>query len=225
MSERIVARRVSARHSSSVTAAIIEKDPLVANAMSEVISNLDGITNVLHFGTINACRDAILNTPIDLVILDPSTLGDLAVDASEILDNPALSTLLYTSMDQSRLALALVRNSVIGFARKIEGLSSLRRAVVRALLRLQRPFPVANSTERPEPVSLSLRERQTLQAIGRGFTLKETAGRLGISLKSVETYKARACSKLGILSRSELVGFVAYGERVQRLCPADFELS
>jgi DNA-binding CsgD family transcriptional regulator len=43
--------------------------------------------------------------------------------------------------------------------------------------------------------------------VAQGFTNQETANQLGISIKSVETYRARVMEKLGLRSRADLVQF------------------
>ena len=53
--------------------------------------------------------------------------------------------------------------------------------------------------------SLSNREREVLRQTAAGFTSAEIAAAMGISPKSVETYRARLMKKLGITHRSELV--------------------
>jgi DNA-binding NarL/FixJ family response regulator len=54
---------------------------------------------------------------------------------------------------------------------------------------------------------LSEREEEVARLIASGYTNKEIAARLDVSIKSVETYKARAFEKLGFDSRVELVRY------------------
>jgi DNA-binding NarL/FixJ family response regulator len=56
---------------------------------------------------------------------------------------------------------------------------------------------------------LSDRERVVLIHIARGFSNKEIAGALGLSVKTVETYKARVAEKLGLKTRVEIVRYAA----------------
>lgn len=53
--------------------------------------------------------------------------------------------------------------------------------------------------------TLSDRERQVFQLVARGFTNQDIGGQLGISVKSVETYRLRLCQKLGVRTRAQLV--------------------
>lgn len=53
---------------------------------------------------------------------------------------------------------------------------------------------------------LSKREQEVVSLVARGFTNKEAAEKMGISVKSVETYRSRAVTKLDLNTRSEIVG-------------------
>jgi len=58
----------------------------------------------------------------------------------------------------------------------------------------------------PHP-ELSEREAEVMKCIARGFSNKQIAARLQLSVKTVETYKARSMEKLGIRSRIDIVKF------------------
>lgn len=55
--------------------------------------------------------------------------------------------------------------------------------------------------------SLSLREREVLGYLGRGHTNQEIATKLFLSVKTVETYRARLLAKLGLKTRADLVRY------------------
>lgn len=54
---------------------------------------------------------------------------------------------------------------------------------------------------------LSPREREIFVLVAQGFTNQQIADQLGISIKSVETYRARVMEKLGLRNRADLVRF------------------
>ena len=54
---------------------------------------------------------------------------------------------------------------------------------------------------------LSPRETRVLRDLTLGFTNKEVAERLAVSVKSIETYRARLSQKLGLSRRSDLVRY------------------
>ena len=51
------------------------------------------------------------------------------------------------------------------------------------------------------------REAEVVRLVAAGHSNKEIAGRLGLSVKTVETYKARSLEKLGLRSRADLVRY------------------
>jgi DNA-binding NarL/FixJ family response regulator len=59
----------------------------------------------------------------------------------------------------------------------------------------------------PPDVELSEREADVVRLIARGYSNKEIAAQLGLSVKTVETYKARAMDKLGLDSRVAIVRY------------------
>lgn len=54
---------------------------------------------------------------------------------------------------------------------------------------------------------LSERESEVVRQIAQGFSNKEIAAQLNISVKTVETYKARAMEKLQLQSRADIVQY------------------
>jgi len=65
--------------------------------------------------------------------------------------------------------------------------------------------PEAAPAGRTPVDSLSDREREVLQQVARGYKNQQIADDLGLSVKTVESYRARLMKKLGLRDRSELV--------------------
>jgi DNA-binding NarL/FixJ family response regulator len=61
----------------------------------------------------------------------------------------------------------------------------------------------------PTHPRLANREIEVLKLAALGYTNKEIANQLDVSVKSVETYKARAAEKLGLTSRADIVRYAA----------------
>ena len=57
------------------------------------------------------------------------------------------------------------------------------------------------------PAKLSKREQEVLRLLALGHTHKEIAQTLGVSVKTVETYRARVAEKLALKSRADLVRY------------------
>lgn len=72
--------------------------------------------------------------------------------------------------------------------------------------RVARQF-VAAGTNPGQRLDLSDRETSVVRLIAYGYSNKEIASQLGISVKTVDTYKLRAMEKLGLHSRAALVRY------------------
>lgn len=68
-----------------------------------------------------------------------------------------------------------------------------------------RPLPKVSPQQRSILDSLSKREREVFERLTRGETQREIAQELGLSTKTVETYRARIGEKLGARTRADLV--------------------
>jgi DNA-binding NarL/FixJ family response regulator len=66
-----------------------------------------------------------------------------------------------------------------------------------------RPTKVGDDSE----VELSQREAEVLRLIALGYSNKEIAAKLELSVKTVETYKKRSVEKLGLRSRVDIVRY------------------
>jgi len=66
---------------------------------------------------------------------------------------------------------------------------------------------VSAKSETDDWGNLSEREQETLRLVALGHTSKEIADQIGVSAKTVETYRARGMEKLGLRSRAALVRF------------------
>jgi len=63
-------------------------------------------------------------------------------------------------------------------------------------------------TQGRAPEVLSSRQMQVLEQVGWGYSDKQIAAKLGISVNTVHSHRVRACEKLGLTDRAELVRFV-----------------
>ena len=59
----------------------------------------------------------------------------------------------------------------------------------------------------PEGGDLSDREAEVVRLIAAGYSNKEIASQISLSVKTVETYKARSMEKLGLDSRADIVRY------------------
>ena len=66
-----------------------------------------------------------------------------------------------------------------------------------------------------EADGLTEREREVLQLVALGYTNQQTADRLFVSVKTIETHRAHLMAKLGLRSRAELVRYAMKHDLLQ----------
>jgi DNA-binding NarL/FixJ family response regulator len=80
---------------------------------------------------------------------------------------------------------------------------SIAHTIVSGFLETEASAPAAQDDR------LSERERDVLVRIAQGFSNKEIAAALGLSVKTVESYKSRVAEKLDLRTRVDIVRYAA----------------
>lgn len=156
----------------------------------------------------------------DVVTLDLTMpgIGGLAVLSRLTAECPNVHALALTMHDDPAYIKAVLAGGGAGYVTKTadenEVLSAVRAisqgkkyfganvndVLVRTLLREGQP------TSPPScKLELSEREREVLTLVAQGYTNSQAADRLFLSTKTIETYRARLMTKLGVNQRAQLV--------------------
>ena len=150
---------------------------------------------------------------VDLGLKEGSGL-DLIRRLKEL--DPSMVVLVVSMHDEEFFAERAMRAGAKGYVMKEESPERLIEAVRRVLsgkVYLSQPASelmlekmVGNDRSKKDPIhSLSDRELVIFQAIGEGLSSNEIAERLHLSVKTVETYRARIKERLGLQSGAELL--------------------
>ncbi|RCK74907.1 MAG: two-component response regulator [Anaerolineae bacterium] len=157
----------------------------------------------------------------DLILLDISMPGLNGLEAISLLRKrvPQTRILILTMHDDVHYLRQALQNGASGYVLKkaadVELLSAIQAvmqgeiyvhsSMTRSLL--EDILPVAQSTPPEQWDLLSEREKEVLRLVAYGYTSQEIADQLGLSAKTIETYRARGMEKLGLSSRAALVRF------------------
>jgi len=149
-----------------------------------------------------------------VVVMDVSMPGLDGAEATELIvgESPDVRVLALTMHDDRAHLTRLLEAGATGYAIKRAAGDELLQAIraVGAGESYVDPFLAGTllsdaGTVADEP--LSPREEEVLRRTAWGETNKGIAAALGISTRTVETYKARIAEKLGLRSRPELVRY------------------
>lgn len=194
---------------------------MVREGVAEIISHEPDLDVCGTATTANEGLDAMNKLKPDLVIVDITLPGKNGIefikDARAM--NPQLRILVMSMHDESLYADRVLRAGGRGYIRKQEGGDKLIDAIRRVLRgeivvsekmtdRLLEKFSGRTTMESPLE-GLSDRELDVFQLIGQGKTMKQIAGELHLSPKTVEVHRAHIREKLGTASAAELISYAA----------------
>ena len=159
----------------------------------------------------------------DVVLLDVhmSSGGGRAVIEAVRAERPETRFLALSVSDAAEDVIGVIRAGARGYVTKSISADELSSAVKRVhegdavfSPRLAGFVLDAFGGEAPQPIDpeldlLSRREREVLRYIARGYTYKEVAHELHISVKTVETHVSAVLRKLQLSSRYELTRWAA----------------
>ena len=166
-----------------------------------------------------AIQSAITLKP-DVVVMDISMPGMNGLAATRALKQkqPNITIVTLTRHGDDAYVQELLRAGVSGYVLKQSAPTELLQAIRAAAAGGQyldstltarvtaRLLGRADKVSKPA-ATLSERESEVLRLIASGYSNKEIAGRLSLSVKTVEAHKANAMRKLGLRGRIDIVKY------------------
>jgi len=154
----------------------------------------------------------------DVVVLDINMPGMNGVEVARLLRQhcPEVKVLVLTMHEEIAYARKVFDAGAQGFILKRAAAAELIPAIravaagkniLDTLITSQVIKSLRNSSNKPlaKIKDPSERELVVLRCIAQGYSNKEVAANLGVSVKTVETYKMRAMEKLSLRNRVEIV--------------------
>ena len=155
----------------------------------------------------------------DLVIMDLSMPGMNGLLATEQFkaELPEIKILILTSHEDQVYFRQMCQADVAGYLLKRSAGDELLNAVRKVISgqsyydemlisrMVTRQLGIPEDQQKGPARSLSAREEEILRAVALGYSNKEVATQLSLSVKTVETHKVRICEKLGYHSRADMV--------------------
>ncbi|WP_237481426.1 response regulator transcription factor [Lichenibacterium dinghuense] len=204
-----------------IRVALADDHPVVLAGVKALLQVAPEVELVGGAGDGEAALRLILAERPDVAVVDVSMprLGGLDLARRLAAEVPGVRVIALTVHEDRAYVQQLLDAGAKGYLLKRSAAEDLLRAV-RAVAEggvyldpavAGKALAEAAATERAAAGddALSPREADVLRFTAQGFSNKEIAGRLAVSVKTVETYKARASDKLGLHSRAEIVRYGA----------------
>lgn len=201
--------------------AIIDDHELIRTGLRFCLEKIPGYSVVFDVSTALEAYPLIPIHKPDAIVLDLSMPGEDGLTAIRRIRTqwPQPKIIVFTGSNDEKLVVQALLAGAHAFLRKDNSGREIVQAVKTTLTGKSYLCPTSttvlinafrekcateNSASRP---GLTDRESTVLKRIAEGACYKEIADELGISIKSVETYRARVAEKLGCCNRAELVRY------------------
>ncbi len=193
---------------------LVDDHPVVRQGIARVLATGIADLELAEVGDARTAVERLRSTPFDLVLLDLTLPGDSGLSLLRRLHREFASVpIMVVSMHPvDQFAQRALHAGAIGYVAKDSDPSELVEAV-RTALSGGRHVPVElqeakrRADDPPPHELLSDREYQVLRMIGAGRTVSEIASQLGLSVKTVSTYRARILEKLQLRTSAELIHY------------------
>ena len=198
---------------------IADDHPLIRIGLAEVLVG-DGGAVVEQVGSIPGLRDAIAARLPDVLILDLNMPGGNSLELIPELRrlHPKLAILVLSVHPEELAGVKAILAGANGYLNKgsppeqllnaVRQVATGNRYVSQALGVALAEYLFRGQTDKQRHETLSEREYTVLLKISQGFTTAEIAEQLGLSPKTVGTYRARVLEKMGISTTAELTRYV-----------------
>ncbi|MEM1118155.1 MAG: response regulator transcription factor [Bacteroidota bacterium] len=197
---------------------LVDDHPLLRTGLALTLGDEPDFEVVGQAADAEEALDVVERLAPDLVVVDISLPGMGGLELVKHLQSvhPEMRTLVVSRHDEELYAERAVRAGAKGYVSKLqagEKIVEAVRTVLRGGIYLSEAVkdkmlfgaasgraPMASPLE-----VLSDRELEVFEMTGRGVETKEVAERLHLSVKTVESYRARIKTKLGLTNSTELI--------------------
>lgn len=198
---------------------VVDDHPVVRKGLIQI---LEGETGIALVGEASEAREMMrlaLGGDWDAVVLDINLPDRSGLEALRDLKaaRPDLPVLVLSMYPEEQYALRVLKAGASGYLTKESVVDELVNAVrkvacggryVSPTLAERLAEEVASPSEGPPHKALSDREFQVMLMVAAGKKVKEIAAELGLSVKTVSTYRSRLMQKMGFRSDAQLVAYV-----------------
>jgi DNA-binding NarL/FixJ family response regulator len=199
---------------------VVDDHPVVRLGIRQMIAAEPSLMVCGEADNVEEALRACRTTEVDLAIVDLSLGSTSGLELIKQLheEHPQLPILVLSMHDESLFAQRALRAGARGYLQKHEAIDGLIQAIrhvisgkvfvsdtvaqqVLAGLRGTSPSPT------DQLATLTDREIQVLERVGRGSSTAEIARDLGVSVKTIETYRSNIKAKLNLKSALDLVRY------------------
>jgi len=200
---------------------IVDDHPLLRQGLAQLINQEEDMSSVGEAGDAKMALQGIEKSKPDLAIVDISLKGTSGIELTKdiLAKQPKLLVLIISMYDESIYLERALRAGAKGYLMKQEATDHVITAIQTVLRgdiyvsekwksRLVNMFGKWGAkVTGPSAERLSDRELEVLQLTGQGYSTRQIADELHISVKTVESHYANVKNKLDLKNSHELIQY------------------
>jgi DNA-binding NarL/FixJ family response regulator len=206
-----------------IKALIVDDHPLVRGGVKSLLAETGDIRLIGEVSNSEETWRFLASRAVDVLLLDISMPGESGIRMLHTLSShhPNVPVIVLTAHIEEQYGIIALQGGASGYVRKdnlpSELVSAIRKVVsggkyIGAVLAEKLVDDLQRGNHRPLHESLSDREHQVMRLIAQEMNIKEIARHIGLSEKTISTYRARILEKMKMDNNAELLHY-AYHER------------
>ena len=210
-------------------ALIVDDHPVVRRGLAQLIDREPNLQVCGEAGTVREALQAVADLDPDVVVVDVVLKSGSGIELVKDIKarRPDLPVLVLSMHDESLFAERALRAGARGYIMKQEATDKLLEAIRRVLggeiylsdgmaSRMLQSFVGSRAGESGSALeSLTDRELEVFQMIGRGLTTRQIAHDIHLSVKTIETHREHIKRKLGLRNATELLQHATWWVQTQ----------
>jgi two-component system, NarL family, response regulator NreC len=210
---------------SPIKIVIADDHQVVRSGLKMLLDAEDDLEVVAEAGDVDSATRTVLGYKPDVLVLDLNMPDGSSLPAipKMLSDSPSTNIVVLTMQEDPAFAREALRAGARGYVLKEAADSELVEAVRMAAegrTYLHPELGAKIAAEPPKPIGppddLTEREVDILRLIALGHTNTEIAEQLFLSVRTVESHRARVQQKTGLTTRAELVRYALDNDIVER---------
>ncbi len=197
---------------------IADDHELVRRGTRDIIQSAFGEVKLGEAGNTREAIALLMASTWDLVLLDINMPGRSGLEVLEEVKRlrPETPVLILSAYPEEEFAVRSLKLGAAGYVTKSSAADELLTAIkkvlaggkyVTASLAERLATMIGRPSDQDPHEMLSGRELQVLRLVATGWTLKEIAAEMGLSEKTIATYRARISDKLALSTNVELTRY------------------
>ncbi len=196
---------------------ICDDHPIVRQGLKDIIARIPGFSVI---GEVNDGPEAMQfldRESVDLLVLDISLPGQDGIEVLKQVKNihPGIKVLILSMHSEEQYAQRSYRNGAYGYITKnhvVDELSKALTVIASGRRYISERFSLLmiedmGKTEVERYKRLTDRELQIFLMIAGGKSIKEIAGDLSLSIKTISTYRHRVLVKMNLKTNADLIRY------------------